>query len=190
MSIDRESLARDLASEFGSWDGWDTAKTCADTPNGNEPDDERAYWRGIVERVLGPAATDIPARWYSINRIGMATLCAGKDDARQQASVAERQWPHNGPHRAVQLIAVERTFGILNSQAIREMMNQSRMPLMPMTNNDPLHQAVATLCATSGASVPEFTEWLATGGLAKMAIRYFGNEPVDLSAAVSGSEPA
>ena len=42
-------------------------------------------------------------RWYMVNRDGMATLCADREDAEKEAADAQRFWPHMGPHRAVQL---------------------------------------------------------------------------------------
>lgn len=49
-------------------------------------------------------ATDMVGRWYMVNKMGMATLCANKADAQQEAADAQRFWPHMGPHRAVQLV--------------------------------------------------------------------------------------
>ncbi len=43
-------------------------------------------------------------RWYMINRDGMATLCADREDAEKEAKDADMAWPHSGPHRAVQLV--------------------------------------------------------------------------------------
>lgn len=45
-------------------------------------------------------------RWYMVNKLGMATLCATSDDAERVAEAADRAWPHNVPHRAVQLVEV------------------------------------------------------------------------------------
>ena len=41
--------------------------------------------------------------WYCVDKIGMATLCADKDDAEQSAKLAEQDFPRNSPYRAVQL---------------------------------------------------------------------------------------
>ena len=43
-------------------------------------------------------------RWYMLNKDGMATLCADKADAEQEAIDAQAAWPGMGPHRAVQLV--------------------------------------------------------------------------------------
>ena len=45
-------------------------------------------------------------RWYCIDKNGAAILCADEDDARQNAKLAEQDWPRNAPYRAVQLCAV------------------------------------------------------------------------------------
>jgi len=47
-----------------------------------------------------------PARWYMVNAVGMATLCANEQDAEQAAADAQAMWPHAGPHRAVQMLEV------------------------------------------------------------------------------------
>jgi hypothetical protein len=47
-----ERAARAMAKHSG-WDNWDTAKTAAHTPNGNEPEEEREYWRDLARIALG-----------------------------------------------------------------------------------------------------------------------------------------
>ena len=42
--------------------------------------------------------------WYMVNRDGMATLCADREDAEKEAADANLYWPKRlGPHRAVRL---------------------------------------------------------------------------------------
>lgn len=48
------------------------------------------------------AATD--PRWYMLNSMHMATLCAGKEDAEAAAAEYDLQYPLRAPHRAVQLV--------------------------------------------------------------------------------------
>ena len=43
-------------------------------------------------------------RWYSVNNMGMATLCADQADAEEVASDCDTEWPRQSPHRAVQLV--------------------------------------------------------------------------------------
>ena len=43
-------------------------------------------------------------RWYSVNNMGMATLCADKADAEDVARTCDMEWPRQGQHRAVQLV--------------------------------------------------------------------------------------
>ena len=45
-----------------------------------------------------------PPRWYCVNNMGMATLCADQADAEMTANDCNIQWPRQGPHRAVQLV--------------------------------------------------------------------------------------
>ena len=42
-------------------------------------------------------------RWYMVTLDGMATLCVDRADAEAEARKADREWPRNGPHRAVRL---------------------------------------------------------------------------------------
>ena len=48
------------------------------------------------------AATE--PRWYVLNSMHMATLCADKADAEDVARTCDMEWPRQGPHRAVQLV--------------------------------------------------------------------------------------
>lgn len=47
---------------------------------------------------------DMVARWYMVDKDGMATLCTDREDAEQEAKYANMAWPHTAPHRAVQLV--------------------------------------------------------------------------------------
>jgi len=42
--------------------------------------------------------------WYCIDRYGLATLCAGEDDARENAADNDKIYPRQAPYRAVQLV--------------------------------------------------------------------------------------
>ena len=59
----------------------------------------RASARGAVKDKTQPAA-----RWYMVDKDGMATLCTDREDAEQEAKDADMAWPHTAPHRAVQLV--------------------------------------------------------------------------------------
>lgn len=53
-------------------------------------------------------------RWYCVDNMGIATLCADRADAEKVASDCDTEWPRQAPHRAVQLVeasalATERT---------------------------------------------------------------------------------
>lgn len=47
----REEIARGLAKKFTGWADWDSNAIAAGT-NGNEPHEERQYWRDVVDYVL------------------------------------------------------------------------------------------------------------------------------------------
>ena len=47
---------------------------------------------------------EMVARWYMIDKDGMATLCTDREDAEKEAKKANMAWPHTAPHRAVQLV--------------------------------------------------------------------------------------
>jgi hypothetical protein len=42
-----EELAKAMA-EYSGWDMWDTATDCRHTPNGNDVDEEKSYWRELA----------------------------------------------------------------------------------------------------------------------------------------------
>ena len=46
---------------------------------------------------------DMAGRWYMVTLDGAATLCVDRADAEAEARKADREWPRNGPHRAVRL---------------------------------------------------------------------------------------
>jgi hypothetical protein len=46
------------------------------------------------------------ARWYMVNSLGWATLCANAADAKATADDANWLYPNKAPHRAVQLVEI------------------------------------------------------------------------------------
>ena len=62
---------------------------------------------GPVQRKLGQAAE---ARWYCLDREGLAMLCKDEADALAEAAENDKCWPGRAPHRAVLLgdVAAER----------------------------------------------------------------------------------
>tara|TARA_R110000823_G_scaffold225669_3_gene353428 strand:- start:1916 stop:2185 length:270 start_codon:yes stop_codon:yes gene_type:complete len=46
------------------------------------------------------------ARWYALDRDGVATLCANEDDAQRTADESRAAFPRNAPYRAVQMAPV------------------------------------------------------------------------------------
>ena len=77
--------------------------------------------------MIDPTPTDgTPPRWYCLNNMGMATLCADQADAEMTASDCDTEWPRQAPHRAVQLVEVselekERTARIEAQQRLADM---------------------------------------------------------------------
>lgn len=72
----------------------------------------RAEWalRRLLAASDAEPAAGTPretARWYMVNNIGMATLCADRDDAEREAANAREAFPQSAPHRVVQLAEVE-----------------------------------------------------------------------------------
>ena len=51
---------------------------------------------------------DMVARWYMVDKDGMATLCTDREDAEQEAKDANMAWPSMAPHRVVQLVEAGR----------------------------------------------------------------------------------
>jgi hypothetical protein len=68
------------------------------------------YQQALAEQIKQELVTGVAqtARWYCIDKIGVATLCADEDDAIQNARQAEKDWPNNAPYRAVQLCELAR----------------------------------------------------------------------------------
>ena len=67
-----------------------------------------------------------PPRWYCVNNMGMATLCADQADAEDVARTCDIDFPRQSPHRAVQLVEVsaldtERTARIEAQQRLADM---------------------------------------------------------------------
>ena len=65
-------------------------------------------------------------RWYCVNNMGMATLCADQADAEDVARACDIDFPRQSPHRAVQLVEVseldtERTARIEAQQRLADM---------------------------------------------------------------------
>ncbi len=67
------------------------------------------------------------ARWYMVNRDGMATLCTDREDAEQEAKDANLAWTHTAPHRAVQLVEVGTAAAELHRQHARITELESRV---------------------------------------------------------------
>ncbi len=116
-------------------------------------------------------ATDMVGRWYMLNKMGMATLCASKADAQQEAADAQRFWPHMGPHRAVQLVeaadAQQENFDHgPQAPSIEEAARDVGKWLNERPNRPIDLRHVAMLCAHAHAAqdAQEPVAWYVTGG--------------------------
>jgi hypothetical protein len=77
----------------------------ATTPLAKDRQEVLAAITALRQLLEQPAPVRHP-RWYCVDKTGAAILCADEDDARQNAKLAEQDWPRNAPYRAVQLCAV------------------------------------------------------------------------------------
>ena len=66
--------------------------------------DNRPAVVGQVERPVRPGAE---ARWYCLDRDGVAMLCKDEADALAQAIENDDCWPARAPHRAARLCDLE-----------------------------------------------------------------------------------
>jgi hypothetical protein len=57
--------------------------------------------------------------WYVIDKEGLATLCADKQDAETTAKEADLLWPKNAPHRVAQIVKVEQAEEDLYDLAVK-----------------------------------------------------------------------
>ncbi len=73
---------------------------------------------------------DIAKRWYSVTSYGAATLCVSEQDARDVAATCDRQWPQDGPHRAVQLVDADALAALEARAAAAENLAAGRLELI------------------------------------------------------------
>lgn len=95
-------------------------------------------------------STAIPPRWYMLNNIGFATLCADKKEAEIEASDANMCFPHSAPHRAVQLVDVaERDELTARLEAGKTVWRQDQARIAElMTQRDELLKALKEIATT------------------------------------------
>ena len=93
-------------------DGRDKVREALDALDALEAQLDSIGAGGASVPLIGRAADhfedklDMVARWYMVDKDGMATLCTDMEDAEQEAKDANMAWPHTAPHRAVQLVEV------------------------------------------------------------------------------------
>jgi len=67
------------------------------------------------------------ARWYCVNKIGMATVCTSKDDAADVAANCFAVYPVHAPYRVVQLVPIDDLRGLLERlDALQEFYDADR----------------------------------------------------------------
>ena len=100
MATDTESAAPTYDQVIAAWNAQ------ADEYNqwSELGEDEKIEWAVACAKAVPPTTGE--PRWYMVNKSGMATLCADREDAERAASDAQAEWPRLGPHRAVQLIEI------------------------------------------------------------------------------------
>ena len=93
-----------LANEFKLCNEYDSIPSMNDIAKAEA--ELRRQHASIVELEADhfPGVTKMTARWYMVDKDGMATLCTDREDAEQEAKDANMAWPHTAPHRAVQLV--------------------------------------------------------------------------------------
>ena len=93
-------------------DGRDKVREALDALDALEAQLDSIGAGGASVPLIGRAADhfedklDMVARWYMVDKDGMATLCTDREDAEHEAKDADMAWPHTAPHRAVQLVEV------------------------------------------------------------------------------------
>ena len=85
------------------------------------------------------------ARWYMVDKDGMATLCTDREDAEQEAKDANMAWPHTAPHRAVQLVEVGTAAAELHRQHARIAELESRVQELGTTARENRSRRIAEL---------------------------------------------
>ena len=100
-------------------------------------------------------------RWYSVNNMGMATLCADKADAEDVARTCDMEWPRQGQHRAVQLVEAstldtERAARIAAQQRLADM--QELAAKAGLSHMKTVQEAVAEAVAAEREACAELME--------------------------------
>ena len=106
MTQGQQPEALRLANEFKLCNEYDSIPSMNDIAKA-EAELRRQHARiAELEADHFPGVTKMTARWYMVDKDGMATLCTDREDAEKEAKDADMAWPHTAPHRAVQLVEV------------------------------------------------------------------------------------
>ena len=119
-------------------DGRDKVREALDAVDALEAQLDSIGAGGASVPLIGRAADhfedklDMVARWYMVDKDGMATLCTDREDAEQEAKDANMAWPHTAPHRAVQLVEVGTSAAELHPSSPEGMVMVPREPTEAM----------------------------------------------------------
>ena len=113
-----------------------------------------------VDRTVRPAAE---ARWYCLDRDGVAMPCKDEADARAQVIENDDCWPGRAPHRAVLLIEANAADAHIQMARLIELETAEHERDILRTDNTKLHREAYTWskAAESYAADAERFRWLA-----------------------------
>lgn len=73
---------------------------------------------------------EMAAHWYMVDKDGMATLCADREDAEREAQDANGAWPHTRPHRALQLVDAQQLAHAMGTRQVLCDLLEECMPVI------------------------------------------------------------
>ena len=122
--------------------------------------DNRPAVVGQVERPVRPAAE---ARWYCLDRDGVAMLCKDEADARAQVIENDDCWPGRAPHRAALLGDVSAADAHIPMARLIELETAEHERDILLADNAKLHREAYTWskAAEAYAADAERFRWLA-----------------------------
>lgn len=122
--------------------------------------DDHSAVGSLVERPVRPAAE---ARWYCLDRDGVAMLCKDEADARAQVIENDDCWPRRAPHRAALLGDVSAAEAHIPMARLIELETAEHERDILLADNAKLHREAYTWskAAEAYAADAERFRWLA-----------------------------
>ncbi len=122
--------------------------------------DDHSAVGSLVERPVRPAAE---ARWYCLDRDGVAMLCKDEADARAQVIENDDCWPRRAPHRAALLGDVSAADAHIPMARLIELETAEHERDILLADNAKLHREAYTWskAAEAYAADAERFRWLA-----------------------------